>query len=81
MSTPLRSTRAQGCQTTHTPSRSLPNRALFHPSPAPRPVDESVQASQRGHQLAAGPVLQVVGVAQDDVAVQLLQLRRGQALD
>lgn len=48
---------------------------------AARPVYEAVQAAHRRDEVRAGVVAEVVGVAQDDVAVQLLQLLGGQALD
>lgn len=40
-----------------------------------------MQAAHRCNELAAGAVAQVVGVAQDDVTVELLELRARQALD
>jgi len=44
------------------------------------PVDEAVQAPQLRNHLRRGPVLQVVGVSQDDVAVNVRQLLTCQRL-
>lgn len=48
---------------------------------APWPVDEVMQPAHLCHQFAAGPVLQMVCVAQNDMAVYVQQLLRGDALD
>jgi len=44
------------------------------------PIDEAVQASHLGHNVRAWAILQVVGVPQDDVTVQIHQLLARQSL-
>ena len=53
------------------------SRVCKHPT---LPVDEAMQAPQVGHQLWARLVGQVVCVAQNDVAVQVLQLLASEPL-
>lgn len=52
-------------------------RVSKHP---PGPVDEFVQAAQISDQIRAWSLLQMVGVSQDDVAIQIYELLTSQSL-
>jgi hypothetical protein len=45
------------------------------------PTDELVQAASTGNQLIAGPEHQVIGIAQNDLRINFLEMLRGQGLD
>ena len=47
----------------------------------PVPVHEFMQAAEAADQLMAGPDVEMVGVAEDDLGAQLLEVFRGHALD
>ena len=48
---------------------------------AARPVDEAVKASHFSNEVRSGPELKMVGIAEDNVAVEIFQLFAREPLD